>query len=104
MSEQGSDPTVQAAREHISALDAQLAALLNERLEVVRELHAHKRASGYPMVDPEREARLLDRLVAANPGPISDSELRGVWAALLALMTREAARLLDEQQAPSSHP
>ncbi len=104
MSEQGSDPTVQAARERISALDAQLAALLNERLEVVRELHAHKRASGYPMVDPEREARLLDRLVAANPGPISDSELRGVWAALLALMTREAARLLDEQQAPSSHP
>jgi chorismate mutase len=56
------------------------------------------------MVDPEREARLLDRLVAANPGPISDSELRGVWASLLALMTREAARLLDEQQAPSSHP
>ena len=104
MSEQGSDPTVQAARERISALDAQLAALLNERLEVVRELHAHKRASGYPMVDPAREARLLDRLVAANPGPISDSELRGVWAALLALMTREAARLLDEQQAPSSHP
>ncbi len=48
------------------------------------------------MVDPEREARLLDALVASNPGPIADAELRELWASLLALLTREAARLLDE--------
>ena len=95
MSEQGSDPSVQAARERISALDNELVALLNERLEVVRELHAYKRAQGYPMVDPEREALLLDRLVASNPGPISDEELRELWTGLMALLTREAARLLD---------
>jgi chorismate mutase len=96
VSEQGSDPSVQAARERISVLDSELVALLNRRLEIVRELHAYKRAQGYPMVDPEREALLLDRLVASNPGPISDAELRQLWAALLALLTREAARLLDE--------
>jgi chorismate mutase len=96
VSEQGSDPSVQAARERISALDSELVSLLNERLEVVRQLHAYKRAQGYPMVDPAREARLLDALVAANPGPISDAELRELWASLLALLTREAARLLDE--------
>jgi chorismate mutase len=95
VSEQGDDPTVQAARERISALDRELVALLNERLEVVRELHAHKRARGYPMVDPARETRLLDGLVASNPGPISGDELRALWAALLAMSTREAARLLD---------
>ena len=67
MSEQGSDPSVQAARERISALDRELVALLNERLEIVRELHAYKRAQGYAMVDPEREARLLDALVAPIP-------------------------------------
>jgi chorismate mutase len=96
VSEQGSDPSVQAARERISALDSQLVALLNQRLEAVRELHAYKRAQGYPMVDPEREKLLLDRLVAANPGPIGDDELRALWAGVLALLTREAARLLDE--------
>ena len=96
MSEQGSDPSVQAARERIAALDRELVALINERLEVVRELHAYKRAQGYPMVDPAREARLLDALVAANSGPIDDQELRELWAGLLALLTREAARLLDE--------
>jgi chorismate mutase len=96
VSEQGSDPTVQAARERISTLDAELVALVNERLEVVRELHAYKRARGYPMVDPGREQLLLDRLVAANPGPLGDDALRRLWTTLLALMTPEAARLLDE--------
>jgi chorismate mutase len=96
VSEQGSDPSVQAARERISALDRELVALINERLGLVRELHAYKRAQGYPMFDPAREARLLDALVAANSGPIDDQELRELWAGLLALLTREAARLLDE--------
>jgi chorismate mutase len=93
---QGSDPSVQAARERISALDGQLLTLLNERLELVRELHAYKRAQGYPMVDPARETRLLDALVASNQGPLGDDELRRLWASLLELQTREAARLLDE--------
>ena len=95
MNDQASDPKVQAARERISAVDGQLVALLNERLELVRELHAYKRAEGYAMVDPAREQRLLDTLVASNPGPLSDAELRELWAGLLALLTREAARLLD---------
>jgi len=96
VSDQGSDPTVQAARERISAVDRELVSLLNERLVLVRELHAYKRAQGYAMVDPAREQRLLDALVAENPGPLSDAELRDLWAGLLALLTREAARLLDE--------
>jgi chorismate mutase len=96
VSDQGSDPAVQAARERISAVDRELVSLLNERLELVRELHAYKRAQGYPMVDPGREQRLLDALVAENPGPLGDAELREFWSGLLALLTREAARLLDE--------
>jgi len=87
---------VQAARERISAVDRELVSLLNERLVLVRDLHAYKRAQGYAMVDPAREQRLLDALVAENPGPLSDAELRDLWAGLLALLTREAARLLDE--------
>ena len=46
----------------------------------MRELHAYKRAQGYPMVDPAREPRLLDPLVAANPGPLGDDALRALWA------------------------
>ena len=96
MSDQGSDPAVQTARERISAVDRELVSLLNERLELVRDLHAYKRARGTPWWIPQREARLLDALVATNPGPLGDAELRELWASLLALLTREAARLLDE--------
>jgi chorismate mutase / prephenate dehydratase len=95
VSEQGSDPVVATARASISAIDAELVALLNRRLEVVCELHAYKRERGYPMVDPAREELLLDALVASNPGPLADDELRELWASILALLTREAARILD---------
>jgi len=96
VSDQSSDPAIQAARQRISAVDRELLELLNERLALVRDLHAYKRAQGYAMVDPAREARVLDELVAANPGPLGDAELRTLWADLLTLLTREAARLLDE--------
>jgi chorismate mutase len=95
VSQQGDDPVVQTARESISAIDRKLVALLNRRLELVRDLHAYKRAQRYPAVDPAREERLLDALVATNPGPLSDEELRELWSGLPALFTREAARLLD---------
>ena len=96
MSEQAVDPFVQGARARISELDGELVALLNRRLELVRDLHAYKRAQGYPMVDPAREQLLLDALVASNRGPLADAELRELWERLLPLLTREAARLLDE--------
>jgi chorismate mutase/prephenate dehydratase len=100
VTDQGSDPSVQAARAQISAIDSELVALLNQRLELVRTLHAYKRAQGYPMVDPAREQRLLDALEAGNPGPLAGAELRALWVDLLALQTREAARLLDEAAGP----
>ena len=97
MTEQGSDPSVQAARERISAIDAELVALLNQRLELVRELHAYKRAQGYPDGRPgARDAPARRARRRRIPGPIADDELRALWADLLALQTREAARLLDE--------
>ncbi len=65
----------------------------------MRELHAYKRAQGYPMVDPAREQRLLDALVAGNPGPARRRRAaRRCGPSLLALLTREAARLLDEAE------
>ena len=63
----------------------------------MRELHAYKRAQGYPMVDPAREQLLLDApRRRRTPARSATTALRELWAALLALMTREAARLLDE--------
>lgn len=94
-SDQGADPAVQALRERIGACDRSILETVNARLDLVRELHALKRERGYPVIDAGREQRLLDSLVAANGGPLSDAALRELFGALIATLTRESARLLD---------
>ena len=60
------DSVVQDARDRIGAVDAEILDAVNRRVSLVAELHAHKRAQGYPMVDPERERRLIASLAESN--------------------------------------
>lgn len=95
-SDQGADPAVQALRMRIGACDRAILEAVNARLELVRELHAHKRAHGYPITDAGREQQLLDALAAANAGPLSEAALRELFGSLIGTLTRETRRLLDE--------
>ena len=58
-------------RDQIAAVDRELLAAINRRLELVRALHEHKRAEGIPLQDPDREQQLVVELQAANPGPLA---------------------------------
>jgi chorismate mutase len=86
-----SDPFVDSLRERISALDHELLAAFNRRLELVAELKRHKQEHGLAFVDPERERRMLEELRAANGGPLSDE---GVAVLLRALLDLTKAELL----------
>jgi chorismate mutase len=83
------DERVARFREEIRAVDRDLTAGLNRRLELVAELKRYKKAHGLPFVDAEREAQLLDERLAENPGPVSDQGLRAFYVELLALIKRE---------------
>jgi chorismate mutase len=85
------DPTVQRLREEISELDRSILDAVNGRLEVVAALRRHKQEAGLPFVDPDRERQLLDDLVSANRGPLSDEGLRELFCELLDLTKREVA-------------
>ncbi|HXV57492.1 MAG TPA: chorismate mutase [Gaiellaceae bacterium] len=85
------DPVVRGLRARITEADRAILAAANERLELVRELKAHKRANGWDFVDPEREAELLDSLAAENPGPLSDPGVRRLFGDVLDLTKRELA-------------
>jgi 3-deoxy-7-phosphoheptulonate synthase / chorismate mutase len=85
------DPTVQRLREEISELDRSILDAVNGRLEVVAALRRHKQEAGLPFVDPDRERQLLDDLVSANRGPLSDEGLRELFGELLDLTKREVA-------------
>jgi 3-deoxy-7-phosphoheptulonate synthase/chorismate mutase len=83
------DPTVQRLRDEISELDASILDAVNARLELVAALRRHKEVVGLPFVDPDRERKLLDDLVLANRGPLSDEGLRELFCELLDLTKRE---------------
>ena len=85
------DPTVQRLREEISEFDRSILDAVNGRIELVAALRRHKHEVGLPFVDADRERQLLDDLVSANRGPLSDEGLRELFCELLDLTKREVA-------------
>jgi len=86
------DDALSRLRERIAARDAEILDLVNRRLELVREIRAHKDATGAAFVDPEQEARLVARLRELNGGPLSADGVRQLFHEILALMKRELDR------------
>ena len=79
-------------RRTIDETDRSIVALVNARLELVRELWALKRVLGLDDVDPGREAALRAALAGANAGPLSDEGLDRLVTELLALTKDEMRR------------
>ena len=78
-------------RAEIEALDRQLLETLNRRLELVAAVRRQKDEAGERWIDPEREAELLDTLVAANGGPLSERGVRAIFSAILDVLKQEVA-------------
>jgi chorismate mutase/prephenate dehydratase len=84
-----SDDVVNALREEINAIDRELVALVNRRIDTVARLKRHKDEHGIAFVDPDRETQLIADRVRENGGPLSEQGLRAFYAELLALTKRE---------------
>ena len=92
MNDHASDPTVRRLRDEISDLDRAIVDAVNARLELVERLMRYKASKGIPFLDPDREQQLLDDLVLANRGPLSNDGLREFFCELLDLTKREVTR------------
>jgi len=86
-------------RRKISELDRQLLELVNRRLELVASVRDFKDAAGERWIDPEREAELLQALVAANPGPLSERGVTSIFSAVLDVLKQEVAA---DRRAPAA--
>jgi prephenate dehydrogenase len=82
---------LESLRNEISELDRRLLELLNRRLELVAAVRDYKDTAGERWIDPEREADLLEALVAANGGPLSERGLRSIFSAILDVLKQEVA-------------
>ena len=78
-------------RNEISELDRRLLELLNRRLELVAAVREYKDSAGERWIDPEREAELVQALVAANRGPLSERGVTSIFSAVLDVLKQEVA-------------
>ncbi len=77
------DKGVENWRVKIDELDRRLVELLNERSRCVLEIGRIKQTTGEALYQPDREKQVLDGVVRANPGPLSDAAIRRVFERIL---------------------
>ncbi len=81
------DSELEALREAIDAVDANLLALLNRRAKLALRIGKIKHAEGRAVLQPEREHAVLERLCARNEalgGPLSGDQVENIWRAVFA--------------------
>jgi chorismate mutase / prephenate dehydratase len=79
-------------RHEISAVDDELVAAVNRRLDCARRIFEHKEANGIPILDAGREDAMIARLQGTNGGPLSDGGVAELVRYLLDLTKRELGR------------
>ena len=70
-------------RRRVDEIDRRLIGIISERARVIVEIGRAKQASGTPIYAPHREAEVLARVIAQNPGPLSDRTIEAIYRELM---------------------
>jgi chorismate mutase/prephenate dehydratase len=70
-------------RKRLDAIDEQIVDLLSERAQVIMKVASVKRQNNIPVYVPEREASIIARLRAMNPGPLSGDTIERVYRTII---------------------
>lgn len=84
------DEQLKALREAIDQVDLELLQLFNKRMELSQEVGRIKASNSLSLFVPGREELIIQRLLAANLGPLMESSLRAIYREIFA-----ASRLLQ---------
>lgn len=74
---------MESLRRQIDEVDQRLIGVLSERARIVVEIGRAKRGDGTPIYAPHRERQVLDRAIAANPGPLSARTIEAIYRELM---------------------
>mgnify|MGYP005842259713 CR=1 FL=1 len=84
------DERLSALREAIDQVDLELLQLFNKRMEFSQEVGRIKASNSLSLFVPGREELIIQRLLAANTGPLPETSLRAIYREIFA-----ASRLLQ---------
>jgi 3-deoxy-7-phosphoheptulonate synthase/chorismate mutase len=85
---------LKSLRSEVDTINMQLLDLLTRRAQIVSEIGKTHDELGSPHYDPEREAKMLQTLEAANKGPFSNETIKALFREIF-----RASLALEEQQA-----
>jgi chorismate mutase/prephenate dehydratase len=75
-------------RARLDAIDEQMMSLLSERAKVVMQVAGVKRQHHLPVYIPEREAAIVQRLCALNPGPLPGEAVERIYRTIIEEMRK----------------
>ncbi len=79
------ETTLENLRNQIDSIDDQLITLLNQRMEVVKQVGELKRSSKTIIYRPEREKAILDRLKSRNKGLLDERAIEAIFLEIFAV-------------------
>jgi chorismate mutase / prephenate dehydratase len=84
--------SVEKIRAQIDAINLKLLRLLSERAELASEIGKLKRSNGADVYQPGRERKVIDRMIAENPGPLTTAQVRRIFTEIIS-----ACRALEHE-------
>ena len=72
-----------ALRQEIDEIDERLVETLSRRADVVVRVGRTKQQDGTPIYAPDREKRVLERVLGRNTGPLSDRTIEAIYRELM---------------------
>ena len=91
---------LQQCRARIDQIDAQIVQLFCERMKVVEQVAAYKKANHLPVLQTDREAQVLDR-VAQLAGPEFGDDARSLFVMMMNLSKNHQNTTLGQDAAPA---
>src|SRR5437660_5265341 len=87
-------------RSRINELDRELLRLLNERARIALKVGDSKKEAGVSLCDHSREREVIERMCAANEGPLDDRAIIELYRAII----HESRRIQSRSNQPHSEP
>lgn len=80
---QENEDILAAPRAKIDEIDSQIINLLNQRACVAQEIGRLKGNSGTPVYRPQREAQVIQNVIAKSKGPLKDTGITAIYREIM---------------------
>lgn len=89
-------------RQQIDAIDTQVLALLNERVQLASQVGRLKHAEGRAIFVPSREEEVFRKLLAQNGGPLGERSIRAIYRQVISAAIALEKRLVVAYLGPEA--